>query len=98
MVSCDQDLNYFILQNEDKLFQCNYPKPIHGILGKVSLLVAVGDTHKRLRNVSLSLISTIKSKPEFINDVERLALQILQSWKDKEQVRFWEEARKVYIY
>lgn len=97
MVSCDQDLNYFILQNEDKLFQCSYPKPIHGILGKVSLLVAVGDTHKRLRNVSLSLISTIKSKPEFINDVETLALQILQSWKDKHQVRYWEEARKVLI-
>ncbi|KAL3364286.1 hypothetical protein AABB24_013175 [Solanum stoloniferum] len=94
VVSCDQDLNYFILQNEDKLFQCCYPKPIHGILGKVSLLVAVGDTHKRLRNVSLSLISTIKSKPEFINDVETLALQILQSWKDKDQVRYWEEARK----
>ncbi|XP_059281919.1 cytochrome P450 724B1-like [Lycium ferocissimum] len=94
VVSCDQDLNYFILQNEDKLFQCSYPKPIHGILGKVSLLVAVGDTHKRLRNVSLSLISTIKSNPEFINDVERSALQILQSWKDKEQVIFWEESRK----
>ncbi|MCE3215395.1 hypothetical protein HAX54_002263 [Datura stramonium] len=94
VVSCDQDLNYFILQNEDKLFQCSYPKPIHGILGKVSLLVAVGDTHKRLRNVSLSLISTIKSKPEFINDVERLALQILQSWKAKEHVVFWEESRK----
>lgn len=97
VVSCDQDLNYFILQNEDKLFQCSYPKPIHGILGKVSLLVAVGDTHKRLRNVSLSLISTIKSKPEFINDVETLALQILQSWKDKKQVSFWEESRQVNI-
>nr|WNO50332.1 cytochrome P450 CYP724B1 [Petunia x hybrida] len=94
VVSCDQDLNYFILQNEDKLFQSSYPKPIHGILGKVSLLVAVGDTHKRLRNVSLSLINTIKSKPEFTNDVESLAIQILQSWKDKEQVIFWEESRK----
>lgn len=97
VVSCDQDLNYFILQNEDKLFQCSYPKPIHGILGKVSLLVAVGDTHKRLRNVSLSLISTIKSKPEFFNDVEKSAIQILQSWKNKKQVSFWEESRKVKI-
>ncbi|KAJ8567924.1 hypothetical protein K7X08_020646 [Anisodus acutangulus] len=94
VVSCDQDLNYFILQNEDKLFQCSYPKPIHGILGKVSLLVAVGDTHKRLRNVSLSLISTIKSNPEFMNDVERTALKILQSWNSKKQVIFWEESRK----
>lgn len=95
VVSCDQDLNYFILQNEDKLFQCSYPKPIHGILGKVSMLVAVGDTHKRLRNVALSLVNTTKSKPEFLNDVETAALHILDSWKDMKQVIFWEESRKV---
>lgn len=95
VVSCDQELNYFILQNEGKLFQCSYPKPIHGILGNVSLLVAVGDTHKRLRNVALSLVTITKSKPEFLNDIERTAIQILNSWKDKQQVIFCEEARKV---
>lgn len=94
VVSCDQELNYFILQNEGKLFQCSYPKPIHGILGNVSLLVAVGDTHKRLRNVALSLVTITKSKPEFLNDIERTAIQILNSWKDKQQVIFCEEARK----
>ncbi|KDP45155.1 hypothetical protein JCGZ_15020 [Jatropha curcas] len=94
VVSCDQELNYFILQNEGKLFQCSYPKPIHGILGDVSMLVAVGDTHKRLRNVALSLVTITKSKPEFLNDIERTAIQILNSWKDKQQVMFCEEARK----
>jgi cytochrome P450 family 724 subfamily B polypeptide 1 len=49
VVSCDQELNYFILQNEGKLFECSYQKPVHGILGKASMLVAVGDTHKRFR-------------------------------------------------
>ncbi|KAK3025520.1 hypothetical protein RJ639_042055, partial [Escallonia herrerae] len=94
VVSCDEELNYFILQNEDKLFQCSYPKPIHGILGKISMLVAVGDTHKRLRNFALSLVTTTRSKPEFLNDVERTVVQILDSWKDKKQVNFCEEARK----
>ncbi|KAL8136660.1 hypothetical protein V2J09_002661 [Rumex salicifolius] len=94
VVSCDQELNYFILQNEDKLFQCSYPKPIHGILGEISMLVAVGDTHKRLRNVALSLVNTIKSKPEFLNDIERTAVQILDSWEGKEQVLFCKQARK----
>uniref|UniRef100_A0A6N2MGE3 Cytochrome P450 724B1 n=1 Tax=Salix viminalis TaxID=40686 RepID=A0A6N2MGE3_SALVM len=94
VVSCDQELNYFILQNEGKLFQCSYPKPIHGILGNASMLVAVGDTHKRLRNVAISLVSITKSKPEFLNDIERIAVQILNSWKDKQQVMFCEEARK----
>ncbi|KAJ6723883.1 CYTOCHROME P450 26 [Salix koriyanagi] len=95
VVSCDQELNYFILQKtRGKLFQCSYPKPIHGILGNVSMLVAVGDTHKRLRNVAISLVSITKSKPEFLNDIERIAVQILNSWKDKQQVMFCEEARK----
>lgn len=97
LVSCDPELNYFILQNEGKLFQCSYPKPIHGILGKASMLVAVGDTHKRLRNVAVSLVTITKSKPEFLHDIERIAIQILDSWKDKTQVIFCEEARKVYI-
>jgi cytochrome P450 family 724 subfamily B polypeptide 1 len=99
VVSCDQELNYFILQNEGKLFECSYPKPIHGILGKASMLVAVGDTHKRLRSVALSLVTMTKSKPEFLSDIDSTALRILRSWKDKSQVIFCQEARKVsYIY
>ncbi|MFS7995295.1 putative cytochrome P450 [Helianthus anomalus] len=94
IVSCDQELNYFILQNEDKLFECSYPKPIHGVLGKISMLVVVGDTHKRLRNVALSLVSTTKSKHEFLTYIEKTTLQILDSWKDKKQVIFCQEARK----
>nr|XP_043626649.1 cytochrome P450 724B1 [Erigeron canadensis] len=94
IVSCDQELNYFILQNEDKLFECSYPKPIHGVLGKISMLVVVGDTHKRLRNVALSLVSTIKSKHDFLTYIENSTLQILDSWKLKTQVTFCQEARK----
>ncbi|KVH93160.1 cytochrome P450 [Cynara cardunculus var. scolymus] len=94
IVSCDQELNYFILQNEDKLFECSYPKPIHGVLGKISMLAVVGDTHKRLRNVALSLVSTTKSKPDFLSYIEKTTLQILDSWKDKQQVIFCQEARK----
>ncbi|WOH00749.1 hypothetical protein DCAR_0520123 [Daucus carota subsp. sativus] len=94
IVSCDEELNYLILQNEDKLFQCSYPKPIHGVLGSLSMLVAVGDTHKRLRSVALSLVTTTKSNPQFLSDIENTAIQILDSWKHKKQILFCEEARK----
>ncbi|KAL8150960.1 hypothetical protein V2J09_020768 [Rumex salicifolius] len=94
IVSCDPELNYYILQNEDKLFQCSYPQSIHGILGDLSMLVTVGDTHKRLRSVALSLINSIKTNIQFLNDIERSALHILDSWKDKDQVLFCQEARK----
>lgn len=96
IVSCDQELNHFILQNEEKLFQCSYPKPIHGILGKSSMIVVVGDAHKRLRNVALTLVTTTKSRAGYLNDIERIALHILGTWKKR--VVFCEEARKVETY
>ncbi|PIA58356.1 hypothetical protein AQUCO_00500345v1 [Aquilegia coerulea] len=94
IVSCDQELNYFILQNEDKLFQCSYPNSIHGVLGKSSMLVVVGETHKRLRSLALTLVTSTKLSPDYLNDIESTAIQILASWKGKHQVTFCEEARK----
>ncbi|GAB2288408.1 hypothetical protein Dimus_022741, partial [Dionaea muscipula] len=69
---------------------------IHGILGEKSMLVAVGETHKRLRSVALSLVNTIKANPDFLSDIETPAIQILESWKDKRGVIFCDEARKVH--
>ncbi|KAE9458003.1 hypothetical protein C3L33_10093, partial [Rhododendron williamsianum] len=57
-------------------------------------VVSLGDTHRRLRNVALSLVATIKSKPEFLGDIERIAVEILDSWKGRQQVMFCAEARK----
>ncbi|THU66380.1 hypothetical protein C4D60_Mb05t13540 [Musa balbisiana] len=94
IVSCDQELNHFILQNEEKLFQCSYPRPIHGILGKSSMIVVVGDTHKKLRNLALTLVTTTKARAGYLNDIERIALRIMGSWKDKKRIFFCEEARK----
>ncbi|XP_072989802.1 cytochrome P450 724B1 isoform X1 [Typha latifolia] len=94
IVSCDQELNHFILQNEEKLFQCSYPRPIHGILGKSSMIVVVGETHKRLRNLALTLVTTTKSRPGFLHDIESIALHIISSWQDKRRIFFCEEARK----
>ncbi|BAS89633.1 Os04g0469800 [Oryza sativa Japonica Group] len=101
IVSCDQELNHFILQNEERLFQCSYPRPIHGILGKSSMLVVLGEDHKRLRNLALALVTSTKLKPSYLGDIEKIALHIVGSWhgksKDKGMVNviaFCEEARK----
>eukprot|EP01018_Ginkgo_biloba_P021823 Gb_04371 [translate_table: standard] len=94
IVSCDPDLNAYVLQNENRLFECSYPKAIHGILGELSMLVVVGDAHKRLRSLALNLVNTAKSKQDFLIDIETNALLILDSWKHKQTVMFCEEARK----
>lgn len=95
IVSCDHELNNFILQNEDRFFQGSYPKPVHGVLGKNSLLVVVGETHKRLRTMALALVNATKAKPGYLNDIETMATYVMTRWKGKEEVYFYDEARKV---
>lgn len=96
IVSCDQELNHFILQNEEKLFQCSYPKPIHGILGKSSMLVVLGEDHKRLRTLALALVTSTKLKPSYLGDIEKIALHIVGSWHHGKasKITFCDEARK----
>ncbi|CAL5016455.1 unnamed protein product [Urochloa decumbens] len=110
VVSCDPDLNHFILQNEERLFQCSYPRPIHGILGKSSMLVVLGEDHKRLRNLALALVTSTRLKPSYLSDIEKIALHVVGSWRHHQPaagakedggggggvrvVAFCEEARK----
>ncbi|KAL5998261.1 hypothetical protein ACLOJK_009199 [Asimina triloba] len=94
IISCDQELNSFILQNEERLFECSYPKAIHGVLGKLSMLVVVGDAHKKLRSIALGLTNMWKWKLEYLHDIEEQAISTLESWKNRETIVFCEEARK----
>lgn len=95
IVSCDLELNMFILQNEGKMFETSYPKPIHGILGKYSLLLVSGDLHKKLRKIVVSFSSSSKSTPEFLHWVEKLSISMMESWKNRTQVSFFKEAKTV---
>ncbi|PIA51545.1 hypothetical protein AQUCO_01100417v1 [Aquilegia coerulea] len=94
IVSCDYELNMFILQNEEKLFQCSYPKAIHGILGQLSLLVVVGDVHKKLRSFAVSFASTCKGRPDYFHNIEKLAILTMEPWKTRKEIIFCHEAKK----
>ncbi|KAM7509203.1 hypothetical protein LguiA_019656 [Lonicera macranthoides] len=98
VVSCDLELNTFILQNEEKLFQSSYPKQVHDILGKLSLMLVSGDLHRKLRNVALSFTTTSKSRPDFLHYVEKLSISVMKSWKDRRQVLFFKEAKEFTLY
>ncbi|GAV84449.1 p450 domain-containing protein [Cephalotus follicularis] len=94
IVSCDYDLNMFILQNEDKLFQVSYPKAIHGILGNLSLIIVSGELHKRLRNIAVSFITTSKSTPSFLHFVEKLSISMMVSWKHHKEITFFKDIKR----
>ncbi|KAL5793284.1 hypothetical protein ACOSP7_001878 [Xanthoceras sorbifolium] len=94
IVSCDNELNMFILQNEGKLFRASYPKAMHGILGNFSLLVVSGDLHKKLRNVVISFTCSSKSTPAFLRLVENLSISKIQSWTGRKEIPFCKEVRE----
>ena len=96
IVSCDYDLNTFVLQNEGKLFPVDYPKVMHNILGKLAMILVTGDTHKKLRSTAVSFVSASKSESHFLHCVEKLALARINSWGKCEQICFYAEAKKVW--
>ncbi|XP_022922169.1 cytochrome P450 724B1 [Cucurbita moschata] len=93
IVSCDRELNMFILQNDDKLFKVSYPKAMHGILGSNSLIIAAGDTHRKLRNVVVSFVSWCKSNPTFLHCVDKLSVSLMDSWRSQTRVLFCKEVK-----
>ncbi|KAL7140660.1 hypothetical protein ABFS83_08G003400 [Erythranthe nasuta] len=98
IVSCDLEFNVFILQNEERLFQTSYPKPVHDILGKLSMMLVSGDLHKKLRSAAVSFINVSKSSPDFISYVDDLCISLVDSWRDKKQVVFFKEAKELTFY
>ncbi|XWS30430.1 hypothetical protein CRYUN_Cryun24cG0116900 [Craigia yunnanensis] len=97
VVSCDHELNLFVLQNEEKIFQASYPKAMHGILGKFSLLIVSGDLRKKLRNIGASFIGASKSNPDFLNCVEKMSISMMNSWKNCKEIGFYKEVKKLTL-
>lgn len=95
VVSCDLEFNLFILQNEQRLFLVNYPKAMHEILGKLSLLMVSGDLHRRLRSVAVHFSNSSKSSPSVLNYVERLSSAMMDKWEVVNQAEFFKEAKSV---
>lgn len=97
IVSCDRELNVFILQNDDKLFKVSYPKAMHGILGTNSLIIAAGHTHRKLRNVVVSFTSWCKSRPSFLHSLHNLSISLMDSWRSQTQLLFCKELKMVQV-
>ncbi|KAH0707442.1 hypothetical protein KY289_012518 [Solanum tuberosum] len=95
IVSCDLELNTFVLQNEGKLFQSSYPKPVKNILGKHSLLLLTDfDRHKRFRSIEMSLINKFKCTPHFFSHLDKLCLSLMESWRGNQFILFFKQAKQ----
>ncbi|KAK8466767.1 hypothetical protein PHAVU_008G147500 [Phaseolus vulgaris] len=98
IVSCDFEFNMYILQNEGELFPVDYPKVMHNILGKFSVLLSKGDLHRKLRSTIISFVSATKYETKFLHSMEILVLSTINSWDpNSKQVAFYKEAKRFTI-
>ncbi|KAK1283116.1 hypothetical protein QJS10_CPB21g01607 [Acorus calamus] len=62
------------------------------------------DVKNFLKKISYPLIALVETKVEdhnalkvgYFNDIERMAVQVMECWNWKEQIIFCEEARKAF--
>ncbi|CAI9758560.1 unnamed protein product [Fraxinus pennsylvanica] len=98
IVSCDLELNIFILQNEERNKVSSIGFGVHDILGKLSMMLISGELHKKLRSVAISFINVSKSSHEFLHYVEKLSVSLIGSWKEEKRILFFKEAKEFTLY
>ncbi|CAI8589248.1 unnamed protein product [Vicia faba] len=77
VVSADPDLNYFIFQQEGKVFQSWYPDTFTEIFGKQNVGSLHGFMYKYLKNMMLNLFGP-ESLKNMLSEVEGAACRTLQ--------------------
>ncbi|XP_038979193.1 cytochrome P450 90B1-like [Phoenix dactylifera] len=98
VVSADAELNRFILQADSRLFEPGWSRSIGEVLGKHSILLQVGDAHKKMRSINLNFANNGKLKTPFLRDAYRIAAFVMSSWKNDSVVLGKYEARKLCFH
>jgi cytochrome P450 len=97
VVSTDPDLNYFIFQQEGKLFQSWYPDTFTEIFGRQNVGSLHGFMYKYLKNMVLNLFGP-ESLKKMLPEVEQTASNRLQLWSHQESVELKEATATVFSY
>ncbi|KAK2426005.1 cytochrome P450, family 708, subfamily A, polypeptide [Trifolium repens] len=94
VVSTDPDLNYFIFQQEGKIFQSWYPDTFTEIFGKQNVGSLHGFMYKYLKNMVLSLFGP-QSLQKMISEVEQAACRTLQQSSCQDSVELKEATARM---
>ncbi|XP_051115116.1 cytochrome P450 87A3-like isoform X1 [Andrographis paniculata] len=79
IVSTDADLNYYIFQQEGKLFQSWYPETFTEIFGRQNVGSQHGLMYKYLKNMVLNLFGP-ESLKKMLPEVEKASMKSLERW------------------
>uniref|UniRef100_A0A7I4CM47 Cytochrome P450 n=1 Tax=Physcomitrium patens TaxID=3218 RepID=A0A7I4CM47_PHYPA len=97
IMTTDVDLTRWVYQQTNRLFSVLSPKATYELLGHESIFYAKGDHHLRLRKVFAGYLSTQKLVP-FTPRIDKMAASIMESWKRKERVIVFDEAKMYAIH
>ncbi|XP_008800446.2 abietadienol/abietadienal oxidase [Phoenix dactylifera] len=99
VVSADPHFNRFIMQNEGKLFKSCYPKSFCDLVGKNGVIVVQGERQKKLHGITVNMmkLEKLNSNPQFLEDVQMVILQTLNTLQEKQVVVLQDICRKVAI-
>ncbi|KAI3985403.1 hypothetical protein MKX01_033717 [Papaver californicum] len=86
IVSTDPEINYFIFQQEGKLFQSWYPDTFTEIFGQQNVGSLHGFMYKYLKNMVLNLFGPESLKQKLLPQVAQAARSNLSSWAKQDSV------------
>ncbi|XP_015085106.1 cytochrome P450 87A3-like isoform X1 [Solanum pennellii] len=94
IVSTDPDFNYFIFQQEGKLFQSWYPYTFTEIFGRQNVGSLHGFMYKYLKNMVLNLFGP-ESLKNMLPEIEKIANNNLKRWSRQTSVEMKEASAKM---
>ncbi|WOH09511.1 hypothetical protein DCAR_0728968 [Daucus carota subsp. sativus] len=99
VVSTDPEVNNFIFQQEDKIFECFYTDGFVKLLGTDSILAYHGYLHKYIKSLILRLVSPENLKANLLHEMDFSTRDAFQSWSSRGSVEIKEEvADMVFAY
>lgn len=94
VISTDSDLNYFIFQQEGRLFKSWYPDTFTEIFGRQNVGSLHGFMYKYLKNMVLNLFGP-ESLKKMLPEVEFAACRKLERWSSQCTVELKEASASV---
>ncbi|XP_042013783.1 abietadienol/abietadienal oxidase-like isoform X2 [Salvia splendens] len=97
VASADPAFNKFVMQNEGKLFQSNYPKSFRDLVGKNGVITAQGDHQRKLHSIASNMMRLEKLRFHFLQDIQMVIRQIFTNLHLNQVVPLQDVCRKLAI-
>ncbi|GLJ21168.1 hypothetical protein SUGI_0387320 [Cryptomeria japonica] len=97
VISVDPEFNRYVLQNEGRLFQANYPLSFKNLVGKYGILNVHGDLQRKLHASAANLLKHENLISGFMDDLQNVFTAAMERWQNKGVIHLQKECHKVLL-